>query len=63
MTRLRLMCQRLRYRLHGARYGHTALTDPGNVQFDVVCRHCDAAQPDNLRDTCATCGRDLRRTP
>lgn len=41
----------------------TALTDPRNVGFVVVCWHCDAEQPDNLRDTCATCGRDLRRQP
>lgn len=35
MNRLRLLWLRLRYRLHGARYGHTALTDPTNVQFVV----------------------------
>jgi len=29
---------RLRYRLRGARYGHTALTDPANVQFVLVER-------------------------
>lgn len=61
MNRLRRSWQRLRYRLHGAQYGHTALTDPSNVGFVIVCRHCDASQPDNLRDACATCGRDLRR--
>lgn len=27
---------RLRYRLRGARYGHTPLTDPTNVQMRVV---------------------------
>lgn len=33
---LRLAWQRLAYRLHGDRYGHTPLTDPANVQFVVV---------------------------
>ena len=33
---LRLVVVRLRYRVHGHRYGHTPLTDIENVRFDIV---------------------------
>lgn len=32
----RWLATRVHYRLHGTRYGHTALTDPDNVQFVIV---------------------------